>query len=96
MGEYKVSIPEMNLPEGMTDDQAYAIWKACEMRRFAYEFEYQMNINDEEHWWVEAAKAAIEDGEITGEELVEEAFRMFWDKPTDFEGYFANALDRLI
>ena len=78
MSEYEVFTPEMEYPEGMTDKQVYAIVKAFEMRRFAYEFEWQMECG--EGAWVDDAKQLIEAGETTARELVEEAFRKFWDE----------------
>lgn len=92
MGKYEVFTPEMEFPEGMTDYQASAIAYANEMRRFAYEFEYQMERDIDS--WVEDAKRLIEDGEVTARELVEEAFDMFWTDSTDFESYFCEAVER--
>lgn len=75
--DYEVFASDMEYPEGTTDEQALAIVKAFEMRRFAAEFEWQMEC--EEDAWVDDAKQLIEDGKVTASELVEEAFRMFWD-----------------
>ena len=78
MEKYEIFTPEMGYPKGMTDEQALAIVKASEMRRFADEFEWQ--IEWEEAAWVDDAKQLIEGGKVTASELIEEAFRMFWDE----------------
>lgn len=92
MGKHEVFTPEMEYPEGITGEQALDISRVFEMRRFAYEFEYQMEHDIDS--WVEDAKRLIEDGEVTARELVEEAFDMFWTDSTDFESYFCEAVER--
>lgn len=78
MGEYEVFTSEMEYPEGMVDERVLAIVKAFEMRRFAAEFEWQMEC--EEDVWVDDAKRLIEEGKVSASELVEEAFCLFWER----------------
>lgn len=93
--DYEVFTPEMEYPEGMTDEHVCAIVKAFEMRRFAAEFEWQMEC--EEGVWVDDAKRLIEDGEVTARELVEAAFRMFWDGETrDLHMCFSEVVEDFV
>ena len=95
MGKYEVFTPEMEYPEGMTDEQAFAVYKVYEMRRFACELEHQLE-NPDVYGWAEDAIEKIEEGEVTVLEILERVMESWMCEEEDFETKFSNALDRLV
>lgn len=91
----QVFTSDMEYPEGMTDDQARAIWCAHERRFLAWEMAYQMSDPD---WypWAKDALAAVERGDTTVKEIFEEAWSHYYNEDRSYVYLFERARDHLV
>lgn len=95
MTTHQIFTPEMEYPDGMTDDQAFAIYKAYTMRQIAAELEYQLE-NSDFFPCAEDVAAEMDQGNVTAAEIVSAALEILWNRTPDFEKIFADALEMLV
>lgn len=75
-----VRTSDMELPAGMSLEEAYAIHRAIERRYVAEEVAKSLNDSGGGLGWAEEASKAIKDGSLSLAELFEAAWAVYWDE----------------
>ena len=81
---------DMEYPVGMNDDEAQAVWHACEKRFLAGEMAYQV---ENGYPWAGNALAKVEAGETTWKGIFEEAWDFHRNEDRNYEHLFKRAVE---